>query len=508
MLALKGRIMKHSRIGALSALALLVVSTAASAEITAEQVWENWRAQAEGYGQTLTVASEARSGDTLTIAGLTLASEFDGGSSTATIDAVTFRDRGDGTVEVTMSPQYPVTLTMTEPDGTAAVMNLQVNHPDLTIIASGSAAETRYDLTAPTIKVALAIPPSTNAPEVKGDLALAGLTGNYIVATDTRSRVSSTLQADSASLTMAMNDPTPDTGGSMNLAGNLKTLSSVTHSVLLPAADMADMAAALAAGFSSDGTFTYGAADFSFDLVSSSNTAKGSGAFGAGTVTGALNKDRLAYGGGSKEATVSLSSSGMPFPELVVSFAESAFDLTMPVSKTDAPQDFTGLLRLVDLSISEAVWAMVDPNGALPRDPATLVIDTSGKAKWLMDLFGTEAAQLETVPGELHALDVNELTLRALGASVEGKGAFTFDNSDTTTFDGMPLPTGKLDLTMKGANALLDKLSQTGLLPQDQVMGARMMMGLFARPGEGADTLTSTLEFKDKGFFANGQQLQ
>ena len=40
-------------------------------------------------------------------------------------------------------------------------------------------------------------------------------------------------------------------------------------------------------------------------------------------------------------------------------------------------------------------------------------------------------------------------------------------------------------------------------------MGARMMMGLFAKPVEGeADTLTSTLEFKDKGFYANGQRLQ
>jgi hypothetical protein len=39
-------------------------------------------------------------------------------------------------------------------------------------------------------------------------------------------------------------------------------------------------------------------------------------------------------------------------------------------------------------------------------------------------------------------------------------------------------------------------------------MGARMMMSMFANPGAAADELTSTLEFKDKHFFANGQQLQ
>lgn len=47
-----------------------------------------------------------------------------------------------------------------------------------------------------------------------------------------------------------------------------------------------------------------------------------------------------------------------------------------------------------------------------------------------------------------------------------------------------------------------------GLIPEDQVMGFRMMADMFTAVGEGTDTLTSTLEFKEKGFFANGQRLQ
>jgi hypothetical protein len=35
-----------------------------------------------------------------------------------------------------------------------------------------------------------------------------------------------------------------------------------------------------------------------------------------------------------------------------------------------------------------------------------------------------------------------------------------------------------------------------------------MMIAMFAKAGEGEDVLTSTLEFKDKHFYANGQQLQ
>jgi hypothetical protein len=40
-------------------------------------------------------------------------------------------------------------------------------------------------------------------------------------------------------------------------------------------------------------------------------------------------------------------------------------------------------------------------------------------------------------------------------------------------------------------------------------MGARMMMGLFAQPGEGEDTLISTIEMKEDGsVLANGQRIK
>jgi hypothetical protein len=47
-----------------------------------------------------------------------------------------------------------------------------------------------------------------------------------------------------------------------------------------------------------------------------------------------------------------------------------------------------------------------------------------------------------------------------------------------------------------------------GLLPEDQAMGFRMMLGMFTRPGAGGDQVTSLIEFRDGGIFANGQQLQ
>ena len=48
-----------------------------------------------------------------------------------------------------------------------------------------------------------------------------------------------------------------------------------------------------------------------------------------------------------------------------------------------------------------------------------------------------------------------------------------------------------------------------GLIPEDQAVGARLMLGLFARPGDGPDTLVSTIEMKEDGsILANGQRIR
>jgi len=121
-----------------------------------------------------------------------------------------------------------------------------------------------------------------------------------------------------------------------------------------------------------------------------------------------------------------------------------------------------------------------------------------------------QAGEIENeVPGELHAVTLNGLTLSAAGALLTGSGDFTFDNSDLVTFAGMPAPTGEVDMKLVGGNGLIDKLVGMGLLPEEQAMGARMMLGLFARPGDGEDTLVSKIEVKGDGSVsANGQRLR
>ena len=238
-----------------------------------------------------------------------------------------------------------------------------------------------------------------------------------------------------------------------------------------------------------------------FQLISSSTGAK---------LGVAMGPEGLSYDGGQQDIEVSVTAADMPFP-IQFSMAESAFNLKMPVLKSEEPQDFAFGVTLDRFEMSDMIWGIFDPTGQLPRDPATLVVDLSGKAKLLFELMDPEvtATMGDEAPGEIHALNVNEVSLDVAGAEFDASGAITFDNDDMQTVAGMPKPLGALDLSLVGGVALLDKLVAMGLVPQDQAMGARMMMGLFTVPGEGEDSLTSRIEFTEEGgILANGQQIK
>jgi hypothetical protein len=89
-----------------------------------------------------------------------------------------------------------------------------------------------------------------------------------------------------------------------------------------------------------------------------------------------------------------------------------------------------------------------------------------------------------------------------LGAALTSTGAFTFDNSM-----GFPMPLGEATVDVTGANQLIQGLIATGLLAEEDAMGAQMMMGMFMVPS-GDDALTSKIEVKEgMQILVNGQPL-
>jgi len=214
----------------------------------------------------------------------------------------------------------------------------------------------------------------------------------------------------------------------------------------------------------------------------------------------------------STDTTATLQTSQFPLP---ISLKAQSQDvaLDMPFATTDTVQDFGMTYALRGFEMDDMLWGMFDPTGALPRDPATVAIDLEGTGKLAIDFTDPDVdkmlADIDGPIGELETLSLKSLELDLVGARVTGDGAFTFDNSDLETFDGMPRPKGALNFELVGIDGLMSTLSSMGLLPPEQAMGARMMMGLFARPGDGPDTLTSTIEVTDDGqVLANGQRIR
>ncbi len=498
--------MKPWTLAGTTAVLALMAANAALADVTPEDVWQNLQDFYQASGNTVTTGSAARDGDTLVITDLKAVLDENGTTGETVIPEIRLRDMGDGSVEVTLSDEVSFTTSTAAIDDAPALDTTgSMKMPGMTGIVSGTPEAMTYAFTAPSTDIQIAFSEDQKPAGTVGIL-LSDMTSTYALAGAADApTLDGSFAAASAALTLAVSgDDGSDVTGVLNAADLSAKM--VGNFIGM---EQDDLAVALTKGFALDSSFGYGATNYEIDFTDESGPSKLVGGSEGGAFQVAMDAARMLMSGGGKNVAVTITSAQLPFPELKLAYAESGFALTMPLTKGDAPQEFTFLTKLVDLTVSDEVWAMFDPTASLPRDPATVVIDTKGTATLSTDLMADTTDGADPMSqAALNSLDVTELRAKFAGAELTGNGAFTFDNTDLETYDGIPVPTGKLDLALTGGNTLLDKLVAMGLVSDDEAMGARMMMAMFANPGDGEDSLTSVLEFKDKGFFANGQQLQ
>lgn len=507
--------MKFQALCASTALVSTLAAVPAHA-VTPEDVWKSWQDLSTSYGQTLTTESVVQDGSDIVVTGLKVTQTDAEATVESVIDELTFTDNGDGTVRVTMSDSFPLTVTVPDESGSPVTIAVQLSQPGLEVVASGEADATKYDFSAPAMTVTLDRIEGTDPVDLAAEATFANLAGSYLFAGPADARtLDSSFSADSMTVSVVGNDlPPSEADGAeagptdLNFAITMTGLAGTSTGTILSPAMMADLTAAMASGFASTVDFTSASTSYTMDVTEAGGQTRISGTGGESNFSFAMGDGGFRYGGGSKDLEMTLNVPEIPIPDLKLSYGEAAFNMALPIVETEEPRDFAFLTRLVDLKVSDEIWAIFDPAAVLPRDPATIIVDTKGKARVTADLSDPAALEGDAAPGEIHALDVTELRASVAGAELTGAGAFTFDNTDLATFGGMPAPTGKLDLRLVGGNALMEKLVSLGFLSAEDVMGANLMLSMFANPGPGEDELSSTLEFKDKGFYANGQRLQ
>lgn len=491
--------------------AIALVATGAFADLSAEDVWEDWKTYTTGFGYEVT-GTETRSGDTLTITGVVMEAteETFGSGSKATIDQIILQEQADGTVTIDLPGIIP--FEMTAPDEVGGTMRVSMDYRQTggDIVASGTSDAIDYAFAFEAVSLQTTgfevngevLPPEANAVDIR----INAPTGTTKMMLDSLRRYTQDLQAESASYTFSATDPA--TSSKSDISGQFQDIQFTgAGAVPLRDIDSSDMDAMLAAGFAANGTFSYAANALTLAVQSPEGPVEGSVVTGASEVTVNMNQDGLTYDVGQSDLQVDMAASQFPVP-LNFGIAQSKFNFAVPVRQSDTVDDFAFGFALEGFSMSDMLWGMFDPKAQLPRDPATLALDLTGKARLLFDFLDPAAVagmNPEAAPAEIESLNINGFRISAAGADLSGDGSFTFNNNAGP----VPQPVGAVNMILTGGNALIDNLIATGLLPEEQAMGMRMMMGLLAVPGTAPDTLTSTIEINEQGHvMANGQRIQ
>ncbi|MEY8841678.1 DUF2125 domain-containing protein [Cribrihabitans sp. XS_ASV171] len=495
-----------------------IATQGAWADLTAEQVWADWQAYMAGMGYEV-AGQQNRSGDTTTISDIAMTMELpeDDGTVRLTWPEMTLTENGDGTVTLGFPQSFPMVVSG-EADGETFRAELAYEHQGLSMVVSGTPEDMTYEYSADMLGVRLAsleadgetLP--ADAAEVGFDLT--GMEGVSRMQVGEQRRVEQSFAAAQMAYVLAFDDP--EGTDNADIRGTLSDLAFEGGGVIPQGMTAGDYQSMVEAGFDFAGDFSFAAGQTAMAGTSTEDGQETSFALNStsqgGALSVAMNGEHLAYDVSQNATQIAVQSSDLPFP-VELAMAEFGLALDVPVQKAEEAQPFSISMNLTDFTMSDMIWQMFDPAGQLPRDPATVALDLTGMAKVLVDMFDPEVAEtLEATgaaPGELESLKINELLVSLLGARLTGTGDFEFDNANTQAFGGMPAPEGTANLTLSGANALLDKLIGMGFMSEEDAMGARMMMGMLAVPGDAPDTLKSTIEITGDGqILANGQRIK
>lgn len=488
-------------------LAALVAGGAAQADVTAAQVWDDWKSQISLYGEdTVTTGAEEASGGTLVVRDIAMSFEDTDVKVDASLGDLSFEEQGDGTVRVTMAESYPIAITGVD----GVVVKVLVSQDGLEMVVSGDPNALNYAITADSYTIAL-------DDIVDGDITFTGdvqmvandLSSTYNTTTDEMRNVA--YEATVASIDMLVDIEVPGEEGQYVTGGGKIENMAMSGTMVLPMdADFENPDDLMKNGLSIAGGYSVESSAYIFDMNADGDQAAGSISTGTTTFSGEMNSAIVDYNARATDVAVSVTSSELPFP-VEVGLSEYGVGFTMPTAKSDEPSDFGVSFDLIDLTLNDMIWNLFDPGSVLPRDPATVQFALSGLAKPLFDMMDPEqqdAMNAAELPFELAQLTLDNLKVAAAGALLTGQGAFTFDNSDMQSFAPLPKPEGDVIVEVSGLNRLMDNLVSMGLIAQEDIMAPRMMMGLFAR-STGDDSLETKLEVTSDGrVLANGQQIR
>lgn len=506
--------------GTATVIATLLSSTAAYADFTAEGAWDQFVSMMAEQGATVTAGSETTSGNVFTATDVIFDFDLDLDEAleleedeiptvTFTMPSAVFTENGDGTVAMTHPEDSRLSVIL--PD-TAEVDEIAATMSSKNMVTTFSGETDDYTLDYVADEFSIRLDPIVSGSVTFDPKVVASVTafkGTVVRKVEDLIHIESNSTIENISVTADFE--LPDDEGAFKMDATLSDLVSSSTATQVPGVNMQDTVAQLKGGMAVDGKFAYGAAAVNVFAKTPDGPFDVTMVTGGGTGALQLDKDGFAYSGTGSDITETVSLVGLGLPPMSIALAASEIGLSVPFSSEEAG-DFGLVTKLSGLTIDDGIWSMFDPQAILPRDAIDFTLDGSGTFKWLIDIFAPDAEDqlLENeMPVELNTFNLNEFLLSAAGAKATGSGAVTFDLTDTVSFDGMPAPIGSFSFTLEGANGVLDKIVEMGFISAEEAMGARMMSGMFMKPGEGDDVLTSDIDLtEDKQVLINGTRIK
>ena len=522
--------------------AALVVASPAMAEINADQLWTLWQQQASEFGYNLT-AQAAPNGTGLTLSNVTNTMMIEEVSISGVIPQIILTNQPDGSVMIAASDSMTYSITGFDDSDAPDAINIQISlqgfggsatgSPELLTLNSGFERASVVD-------VEFVGGDPSEIPEMIYDISLDGYGGSAtydfsnpamlgFTSSGTLAGMTFNLEAFEPADGSAVPDevpvpsppapgkvvppaapaPTPmpaPTGGRgdghLDMSIELAGMDSTATGTMPRGIDWMTVES-FPEGFSVSGDASYTSASASFMFVDSYENVDFSASNTGGSIGFGLSEANIRYALAATGVNVNLATNEMPFP-IAASADSTAVSLDIPLAQSDTPSPFSASVAYRGVSVDEALWAMVDPGQAVPRTPASVIVDLSGTVQLFVDLMSIDPESLSAPPGELRDLTLNNLQVSFGGAELTGTGDVDFAPGQM-----VPMPVGAVDLSLTGANSLIQSLSDGGLLPPQQAGMARGMLGMFAIPGAAPDSFSSSIEFLPGGAItANGVPLQ
>ena len=522
-----------------SALALCALAAPAFAEVDAAAVWEDLKAGAEAWGYEVDAgAVDIGSGD---VSATDVTFTYETTAEVPVEDDPLLPPGTEGasgetrSVTSTMVVTLP-TLRITE-DGAGAVVELPASMPfEMTAVPADAPDETGgfggtitqdgmritvteegggmlYDYAAGAMDVVLDRVSGPEAPEVlDARMRLEQLAGQSRVGetSEGHRQTDQTMSAARMTLSLDVEDAgdAAEDGGDLALAVAIADVSGTGSAVLPEGIDSDDMSAALRAGLAVKSDLTLGAARSELEFTGPDGTMSYASNSLGGALSIAMDADTVRYAVSSNGGDASVIGSQIPLPEVTYSYGSARFDVTIPSTADGESKPFASEIELREIRLGDPVWSLFDPQGVLPREPATLAFTMSGTARFLQGVFDLAGGAMPSgEPPELETLNIDNLEIALAGAALLGNGTFTGTPGAAPVAPGLPPVEGKIELSATGINGLMEDLTQLGLLMPQQGAMVRGMLGFIAR-STGDDSYATEIEIGPDGIKANGVPLQ